>query len=266
MIITSRKDYTPSTPLKKRQRVRRLIIFLSFLAFPITLNFLSPYLIISASFEGVVAGSALMFAGLLISSIFLGRLFCGWLCPGGGLNDILTTVNGKPVTDRKIRWIKIVIWVIWLATIILGFIGSGGIQRIDPLYMTENGISVDMPIKYIVYYGVIFIFMAISLIAGRRGSCHAICWMAPFMMIGQKFGDWLRLPRLHIESSSENCIRCERCIKQCPMSIPVMTRLGQPLEKHVDCALCGECVDICPKDCLHYRFGPVAARERRSRI
>ena len=254
MPISARKDAPAPVKPPPRQRARRLLIFISLLAFPITLNFLSPYLIIQASFEGVIAGSALVFAALFILSIFLGRLFCGWLCPGGGLNDILTTINNQPVNGRGIRRLKFVIWTVWLITLVAGFIVSGGPRRVAPLFMTESGISVDEPIKYIIYYSVIFVFMIISLLVGRRASCHAICWMAPFMILGVKLGDFLHVPRVHIESSSEHCIRCERCIKQCPMSIPVLDLLGTPLARHTDCSLCGECVDICPKSCLHYSF------------
>lgn len=252
----SRKSSRPADSSRslQRQNVRRLVIFLSFLAFPVTINFLSPYLIIQASFAGVLAGSGILFFSLLTASLLLGRLFCGWLCPGGGLNDILIGVNNRRVTGRAIRRLKIIIWLLWLGTLAAGFISSGGLKQIAPLYMTESGISVDEPMKFIIYYGVILIFLLISVLAGRRASCHAICWMAPFMMLGQKLADLIRLPRLHIASSPDNCIRCERCIQKCPMSIPVMEKLGQPLARHSDCCLCGECVDICPKKCLKYSF------------
>jgi len=246
----------------KRQNIRRLIIFLSLLAFPVTLNFLSPYLILQGAFEGVVSGSALMFGLLFLQAIVFGRLFCGWLCPGGGLNEIMIGVNGRRVTGRNIRRLKIVIWIIWVGSLVGGFIASSGPRRLAPLFMTESGISVDEPLKYIVYYGVILLFLLISLFAGRRAACHAICWMAPFLMIGQMLSDRLRLPRLHVASSAENCIRCERCIRQCPMSISVMDRLGRPLAGDSDCILCGECVDICPKKCLHYSFCRVNSKKQ----
>jgi ferredoxin-type protein NapH len=241
----------------KRQQVRRLIMILSFLAFPVTLNFLSPYLIMQGAFSGILAGSGVVFIALTVQAVFFGRLFCGWLCPGGGLNDILIGVNGRRVTGRGIRRLKIIIWIVWIGTLVAGFITSGGPRQIQLLYMTESGVSVDEPLKYIIYYFVILILAGISILAGRRASCHAICWMAPFMMIGQKFSGWLQLPRLHIESDAAACTRCERCTKQCPMSIPVMEKLGPPLRNEPDCCLCGECVDVCPRKCLRYSFAPV---------
>lgn len=248
----------------RRQNIRRLILFVSFLAFPVTLNFLSPYLIMQGAFEGVLAGSGMMFILLLLQAFFFGRLFCAWLCPGGGINEIMSGVNNRRVTGRWIRQLKLAIWAVWLLTLIAGFVSSGGIRRFDPLYMTENGVSVDEPIKFVIYYGVILIFVLISLFAGRRASCHAICWMAPFLMLGQKLSGLMRLPRLHIQSDAAACISCERCIQQCPMSIPVMDRLGPALARDSDCILCGECVDICPKQCLKYSFSSLARMKRPS--
>lgn len=41
----------------KGQRVRRLILFGSFLLVPVTLNFFSPVLILMAGFEGIAGGA-----------------------------------------------------------------------------------------------------------------------------------------------------------------------------------------------------------------
>ncbi len=41
----------------KRQRIRYAALFFSMLLFPVTIYYLSPYLIIQASFSGAIAGS-----------------------------------------------------------------------------------------------------------------------------------------------------------------------------------------------------------------
>lgn len=46
-------------------------------------------------------------------------------------------------------WIKCFIWVPWLALIVLVAVKSGGFRRIEPLYQTEQGISVIDPINYV---------------------------------------------------------------------------------------------------------------------
>ena len=67
--------------LVARQRTRKALLIISFLLFPIIMNYLSPYVIIDGASQGIVNGSLVMFALLFLSSLLLGRLWCGWACP-----------------------------------------------------------------------------------------------------------------------------------------------------------------------------------------
>lgn len=238
----------------KRQQIRKLFLFISLLLFPVIMNFLSPYVIIDGAFQGILSGSGVVFILMFLLSLFLGRLFCGWVCPMGGLNEILIGVNEKRVTSKAAKRIKFVIEVIWLATIISGFITAGGLLRVNMLHLTESGISVDEPVRYIIYYAVIFLFFLISLLAGRRASCHTICWMAPIMMAGKVISRVLRFPRLRVRTDKAACIRCNKCTTACPMSIDVMNESDLTFAKNNDCILCGMCIDSCPKKCNAYQF------------
>lgn len=240
----------------KRQRIRKAILLISFLLFPVTMNFLSPYLIMAGAGEGVITGSFLFFGVLLVGSLFLGRAFCGWLCPGGGLQRICISVNGRRVPE-KVNWIKYAIWAPWLLGIAFLLWRSGGAYRVDPLYMTESGISVDAPQKYIIYYFVVGLLLVLSLTVGRRAGCHILCWMAPFMVIGAWMGRHLRIPQLRVTADGNRCRSCRQCQEKCPMSLPVMELVRQGGIRHTECILCGECVDSCPAHALHFTMKPV---------
>ena len=71
--------------LPMRQRIRKALVIIAFLSFPVTMNFLSPYVIIDGAMNGVVNGSLIMFGLMFLSSLFFGRLWCGWICPGAGI-------------------------------------------------------------------------------------------------------------------------------------------------------------------------------------
>lgn len=101
-----------------RQRIRKALVILAFLSFPVTMNFLSPYVIIYGAMNGIVNGSLIMFGLMFISSLFLGRAWCGWVCPGGGIQEIVEPVNRRPVNGRKIDWIKWAIWIPWISLIV----------------------------------------------------------------------------------------------------------------------------------------------------
>ena len=92
--------------LPTRQRIRKGLVILAFLSFPVTMNFLSPYVIIDGAMNGVVNGSLVMFGLMFLSSLFLGRAWCGWVCPGGGMQEIVEPVNRRPVNGKRIDWIK----------------------------------------------------------------------------------------------------------------------------------------------------------------
>ena len=58
-----------------RQRARKALLLLSFLAFPITMNYLSPYVIIDGASQGIVNGSLAAFGLMFLSALLFGRLF-----------------------------------------------------------------------------------------------------------------------------------------------------------------------------------------------
>jgi ferredoxin-type protein NapH len=83
---------------------------LMFALFPLIYYYFSPYLVIMGAAEGIVAGSLIIFTSLFVSSLFLGRAFCGWVCPAGATQELCAKVRSKGFKNRKRNWIKYVIW------------------------------------------------------------------------------------------------------------------------------------------------------------
>ncbi len=238
-----------------RQKLRHTLLLFSLLLFPITIWYFSPYLIIQAASEHIMNGSFIVFSLMLILSMFLGRAWCGFLCPAGGLQECALRCNDRPAKQGWRNNIKYVIWVLWIIGIIVTFIlGKNGVT-IDPFFMTDHGISVASIYNYVIYYGVILLLILPALFHGRRAACHYICWMAPFMVIGSTIGRVLHIPQLHIESSCEKCVSCKKCNQVCPMGLDVtsMVKAGKN-SRCTECTLCGACVDHCPKRALKYSW------------
>ena len=236
-----------------RQKVRRILLYVSLFLFPVTMNYLSPYVSIDGAFAGVLSGSAIVFVLLFLSGLFFGRAWCGWVCPAGGLAEVCQTVNPKQVNAKRLRIVRYSIFAVWFGVLVTGFVLAGGIKGVDPLRLTERYISVDEPLKYIMYYLVLGLFFVLDLALGRRGACHSICWMSPFLSAGMAVGRALRLPQMRIKAKSDNCIDCKKCNTKCPMSIDVNAAVKTGSIKSYDCILCGECVNVCPKAVLSYR-------------
>ena len=251
---------TNARQLKPRQAVRRAILIASFIAFPVTMNYFSPYLIIDGGFRGIATGSAIVFASMFAGSLVFGRLWCGWACPVAGLQDPLLVVNSRRVSRRAdiVKWL---IWVPWVALTVFAVVRAGGYHAVDTLYGTVGGISVagapDRPIifAYLIYFIVVLLFFGLALALGRRGGCHTVCWMAPFMISGRelrnRLGAW---PALRLRANAAVCNSCGRCTNGCPMSIDVAALASAGAMEHPQCILCGSCVDSCPRDVLRYSF------------
>lgn len=236
----------------KRQKIRFGILLISLLLFPIIIWYFSPYLIIMGAMEHIVNGSFIVFGILLITSMFLGRGFCGYVCPISGLQECAKYANDRNPKQGWRNYVKYVIFVIWIAAIILCYMLGKGQIKIDFLYMTDHGISVSKINNYIIYYGIIVLMLVPSLLFGKRIPCHYYCWIAPFMVIGSKIGQVLHLPQLHIQAETEKCIECHKCNQKCPMSLDVQSMVKDGHIGSTECIQCGECVDTCPKKVLNY--------------
>ncbi|MCF8054532.1 MAG: 4Fe-4S binding protein [Deltaproteobacteria bacterium] len=238
----------------RRQRLRRSLIIISFILFPITIFYFSPVLIIMGATAGVLAGAAIVFLCQFLSALILGRAFCGWICPAGGLQEACFPAQARRVNGKKSDWIKYLIWVPWMGTIIYLFTQSG-IHGVDFFFMMESPISLSSPAQYPIYISVTALIFVLALTVGRRGFCHTACWMAPFMVAGAKFSRFLPLPTLYLRADADKCVECRDCTAQCPMSLDVPAMVQHGNMHNNECILCGSCIDACQRQSLSYAFG-----------
>jgi ferredoxin-type protein NapH len=243
-----------------RQRLRKTLLLVSFLLFPITMNYMSPYVIIDGASQGIVNGSLVTFTAMFLAALFIGRLWCGWLCPAGGLMEMTFPINNQPVNGKRMDWIKWLIWAVWIGVILWMVWMAGGYRSVNLLLDTQGGISVagspDRPIlfAYVIYYCVLAVMTIPGLILGRRAACHSLCWMAPFMISGRKVRNLLHLPALHLQADESTCTQCKTCTTNCPMSLAVNEMVAAQKMEHAECILCGSCIDGCPTRTIRYRF------------
>lgn len=236
----------------KRQLVRKRITYISFFLFPATFIYFSPYVIVDATAKGIVSGSFLMFSLLFLNALVLGRAFCGWLCPLGGAQDILSPLNKKLV--RKGNRIKWFIWVPWIIAIAVVAIRQGGYHSIDPFYRTVHGFSISSVYTMIAYLIVLAIVLILFFVAGRRSFCHHICWIAPFMILGRCVRNILKYHSLRLIKTNTTCVNCHLCTKHCPMSLDVELMVENNKMENAECILCGTCADVCRKECIKLKF------------
>ena len=238
-----------------RQKIRNAMTLLMFALFPVIYYYFSPYLIIMGAAEGIIVGSLIVFASLFVFSLFLGRAFCGWVCPAGATQELCARVRNKNFQNGKRNWIKYAIWVPWITVIIVMFLQAGAIRAVDPLYQTYYGVSITGLESAVMFLAIAGLIAGIALVGGRRAACHTICWMAPFMIIGRKIRNAANLPALQLEADSSKCVNCKACTRNCAMSLDVSNMVQNQAMENTECILCGKCVDVCPKGAIKYSFG-----------
>jgi ferredoxin-type protein NapH len=246
--------------LPRRQRIRKALLFVSLLLLPVTLYYFSPVIILESATQGIVNASLIVFGLMLVSSLFVGRLWCGWACPAGGLQEFGTPINDRPVRQRHINWIKWAIWLPWVGGIAAVAIRAGGYRMVNPFYHFEGGITLAQPLEpgappwFFIYYVIVALFAGLAVVVGRRASCHSICWMAPFMILGRRLRNLIRWPALRLAADHTTCSNCGTCTRNCPMSLDVHSMVQRADMEHDECILCGTCVDGCPRSALRFSF------------
>jgi ferredoxin-type protein NapH len=240
--------------MKTRQKVRRAAMIAAVALFPVTLYYFSPVLSLQGLASGIVTGSILVFGFLFLSSLFLGRAFCAWVCPAGGVQEIVRGFKGRAVNRTRINWVKWVIWGPWVLALVFAAFRAGGVRSVDLTWRTWHGVSAAGMPGLVALISVAGLFAVLALVAGRRAGCHTICWMAPFMILGRKVRNLLSWPSLRLLSRDGSCSDCGTCTMHCPMSIDVHAMVQAGRMENPDCILCASCADACPKDTIRLTF------------
>lgn len=182
--------------------------------------------------------SLVLFIGLIPLTYIFGRVWCGWICHFGALQEFIHK-NSKwnfwktPKAQKVLFGVQIGVFAIWVLWLLIA--QTSYICKYDPFVKIFN-----LNINGIVNYIIVGFLIVLSLFVNRP-FCRAIC------PIGFVLGWVARIPyarRLHIK---DFCIGCSKCKTRCDKGAIV----GEKSIKHrVDanaCIFCGECMSECPQ-------------------
>ena len=235
------------------QRIRKPIVITTALLFHLLLIFhlfFSPVIIVMASHKGIINASFVAFVLLLLLSLFFGRAYCSWFCPGCGVQEIMSLFVKRKSKNTKALYIKYFIFTVWLGAIITGYIFNG-IHKVDLTYGMSD---VTLIRKVILTLGAIVIIVPLTAVFGQFASCKYICWQAPFMILGTKVRDYFRWHGLRLKADAEGCKSCKICNIKCPMNLDVMEHVKRNNMRDTECILCGNCIDSCKHKVITFTF------------
>lgn len=217
-------------------------------------------------------------ATFLVLFVFLNKAFCGWICPLGFFQEVLSMIGQKlglqrteslpeKVVDRirPFKWLILVLLVFALP--LLTGLGITGHEAGDPfckicpsriLTSLATGDSSQLYLDtstwgYLLLSVVANFLFGLMLIWGlfvRQPFCR-ICPMLALHAVFRKIG----LVRL-VKNAKPRCEKCGLCAKACPMDIrEIHTEMEKKNVLFPDCTLCGRCVEFCPdKDVLQLKY------------
>lgn len=194
-----------------------------------------------ASYKGIINASFIAFILISLLSLFFGRAYCSWFCPGCGVQEILSFIIKRKSKNSTALKIKYFIFVGWIGAIATGYI-MNGFRMVDITYGMTN---VTIERKIILTVGAILLIVPLTSVFGRFASCKYICWQAPFMIIGTKIRDYFQFRGLRLIADADNCKNCKVCTTKCPMNLDVMANVKNKKLNHTECIMCGNCIDSC---------------------
>jgi polyferredoxin len=216
---------------------------------------------------------------ILIPTFFLGRFFCGWICPLGTLNHGMgslrsTTKLGVRGIDsnRYKRW-QTVKYYLLFGLLAAALAGSGIFGLFDPVSLLVRSLalavwpwlsyavnhetlwSVHQPyFRQGVVVGLILATILALNLRVTRFWCRAVC------PLGGLLGLLSRWSILRLEKRESRCGDCNRCLLHCQGGDDPIP--GVPW-RQAECHLCLNCVADCPDGGIAFRFFPAKAGIRR---
>lgn len=200
--------------------------------------------------------------GLLFFTAWMGRVFCGWLCPqtvflewvyrrierwlaGNGRKRLL--LETEPWTGRKVA-LKVVEQALFLAlswglghVFLTYFVGA------DRLWaMILEGPSVHwvtflwgMGLSGLVYFNFAYFREQLCVVVCPYGRFQSILTDHDSIIIGYDRQRGEPRGKLSKRASAGDCIDCRRCVVVCPTGIDIREGL------QMECVGCARCIDAC---------------------
>ncbi|HIE51909.1 MAG TPA: 4Fe-4S binding protein [Armatimonadetes bacterium] len=183
---------------------------------------------------------------LVGTGLLAGRVFCGWLCPLGFVQDLLAKAsrlkgqakNSGNKLDAVLKWLKYPLLALVLVLIFSGLgmvtvpIHTGSNFSLESVKLTflfaSGGYKVRLGLAVLALVGALFL---------SRLWCRYLCPLGALLGLANKVSLW----RLRIDR--ERCVGCGKYPRECPLS----TKPGM-----VDCTLCGDCLNGCPRKAIHF--------------
>lgn len=248
--------------------LRAAVQLLSFILVPGL--FITLFAAVKGIFVAVITGSfvfseqwvnILLTLAMLLITVLWGRVFCGWICSFGAMQDLLW-LGGKhlPLTpvipekaDRVLKYLKyFVLLFIVVGVWIFGIMGNTVWSPWDVFGMYSSPWK-GFPVQalYLSIGGALLLVIIIGSLFIERFFCKYFCPLGALFTITSHF----RVFKLKRNARMCNP-RCRVCTNKCSMSVPLYK---YQQVKSGECINCMKCTTACPQDNIRYDTLPAVA-------
>jgi len=217
-------------------KYRKIILIASIVILGFYLGgFLCPLAAIQNVFVKWRTGYLLLFLTIIIPTILWGRIFCGYICPFGALQELLhikKVTRTIPYTwHRYLTRVKYVLLGYLVVRVLLT--GEVILQDYTPFKALFTWGGIPLSIGLTLAFGILSIIM-------YRPFCRYVCPLGAFLGLLSRF----RLFKVKVNS---NCVNCGLCKKVC-QSQAITGK--PPIIDSSECILCGDCLKKCSRKAI----------------
>ncbi|MCP4021757.1 MAG: 4Fe-4S dicluster domain-containing protein [Desulfobacteraceae bacterium] len=243
---------------------------------------MDPGLMFLSALSDKISLFSLMFipaAIVLVSGPFMGRIFCGYVCPMGTTLDTADYLFGPK--KKKYWFSKQLFQIKYLVLIFLAGSALFGVSYVffaSPLslitrfyglvifpvvsFLSREGLDLVRPlgditdinaltfaqiriIRFATQFFVLFFFVALfSMVKfSPRFWCRYLCPSGALLA-------WVSKAPLIKRNVSDNCNQCGKCLRNCPMS--AIEKEAPENTFHSECIVCRTCQEICPEEAVSF--------------
>ena len=215
--------------------------------------------------HGLLNTGFVFFALAILSTLVLGRWFCGWACHVVALQDLCTWalkkagIRAKPFRSRLLVFVPLLaaLYMFVWPTVRRWWLGHPppalvGQFLTDDFWATVPGVW--MSVLTLVVCG----FLCVATL-GNKGFCTYACPYGGFLGLADRVAPG----RIRV---TDDCDGCGHCTAACSSNVRVHAEVrAYGMVVNPGCMKCTDCVSVCPKEALHFGFGRPALVKGRSR-